>query len=360
MSLYTAESRREEEGEGKEEDWGTTFDERTVISIDTGHCLMSLQYSAQLQASFADKSAARLYRDTSCPDCQMDDALEEDHRSGQIICQRCGVVVEQGFIDGSSEWRSSGDAEKGTGPNRERVAGPANPHLRGGGLGLTMTMTNNNGGSMTGMLARASNEALRKTMEKAEAGVGISFGGRSVKDSDAVLKKDFRLIGDLCDRLNIVSHDRKRAETLLVEARKAGIVKGKKTHAVFAACVYTACRLSDARTSNSRSLKEVIAAAPDGIEKRDVARMYKELRKALNLHQDQLGIMSTDNIIRRFCHNAGVVKEETIAVALALGTKLKELSSTQRVPGSLATASIYIGTFLRRRMRPSQYPRNNS
>ena len=181
-----------------------------------------------------------------------------------------------------------------------------------------------------------------------------------MKDSDAVLKKDFRLIGDLCDRLNIVSHDRKRAETLLVEARKAGIVKGKKTHAVFAACVYTACRLSDARTSNSRSLKEVIAAAPDGIEKRDVARMYKELRKALNLHQDQLGIMSTDNIIRRFCHNAGVVKEETIAVALALGTKLKELSSTQRVPGSLATASIYIGTFLRRRMRPSQYPRNNS
>ena len=57
---------------------------------------MALRFPGLTQASFADKSAARLHQDTSCPDCGLDDALVEDHRQGAVICQRCGVWVEQG------------------------------------------------------------------------------------------------------------------------------------------------------------------------------------------------------------------------------------------------------------------------
>ena len=57
---------------------------------------MALRFPGLAQASFADKSAARLHQDTSCPDCGLDEAIVEDHRQGAIICQRCGVWVEQG------------------------------------------------------------------------------------------------------------------------------------------------------------------------------------------------------------------------------------------------------------------------
>ena len=91
-----------------------------------------------------------------------------------------------------------------------------------------------------------------------------------------------------------------------------------------------------------RSLKEIVAAVPD-VEKKDVARFYKEMRRVLQIHQDDLGVMGAESVVRRFCKSAGIVREETIAVALSLSQNIMKISSTQREPESVATASIFIG-----------------
>ena len=206
-----------------------------------------------------------------------------------------------------------------------------------------------------GMMARQEFATLQNTASKLERGADGGSGGSgragygSAASEDAALVRQFRKMGEICDRLNVVHNDRQRAEKLLAESRKAGLANGgKKLDAVILACIYTSCRLS----SNARSLKEVVAAVP-GVEKKEVAKSYKEMRRVLQIHQDDVGVMGADSIVRRFCKSAGIVQEGTISLAVSLSKDLMKISSTQREPETVATACIFIGTG-RRPARPAR------
>ena len=107
-----------------------------------------------------------------------------------------------------------------------------------------------------------------------------------------------------------------------------------------AACVYTACRLS----SNPRSLKEISAAIPE-VDKKEIARHYKLLRRTLGISQDEVGVMTADTVIHRFSNNAGIVDRDTITHAIEISKKILKTSDSQRLPSSVATVSIYIGAY---------------
>ncbi|KAI7198772.1 hypothetical protein KC365_g19171, partial [Hortaea werneckii] len=55
-----------------------------------------------------------------CKDCQEDPPnLFDDHASGDIMCDSCGLVLSQRNIDMSSEWRTfSNDDQGGDDPSR--------------------------------------------------------------------------------------------------------------------------------------------------------------------------------------------------------------------------------------------------
>ena len=109
-----------------------------------------------------------------------------------------------------------------------------------------------------GLMAREENAMLQKTAAKIEKGAdggsgsGAAGSGGNAASDDAALTRQFRQMGEICDRLNVIHNDRQRAEKLLAESRKAGITKGKKLNAVLLACIYTSCRLS----SNARCARE--------------------------------------------------------------------------------------------------------
>ncbi|KAL0235137.1 hypothetical protein GEMRC1_001719 [Eukaryota sp. GEM-RC1] len=65
-----------------------------------------------------------LYKTPSCRECRTPDAmLIHDHRQGNVVCKRCGLVAERGLIDTHSEWRTFSDSH---GDEASRVGGPTN------------------------------------------------------------------------------------------------------------------------------------------------------------------------------------------------------------------------------------------
>ena len=61
-----------------------------------------------------------------CKNCNVPTAIIEDHQQGDLVCTECGLVLEQGVIDETSEWRTFSDSDKGgadrRGPRGRRTA----------------------------------------------------------------------------------------------------------------------------------------------------------------------------------------------------------------------------------------------
>ena len=59
-------------------------------------------------------------RSKKCPECGGTLFIEDKNR-GELVCAKCGLVLEEGFIDRGQEWRSF-DSEQSS--NRARAGAP--------------------------------------------------------------------------------------------------------------------------------------------------------------------------------------------------------------------------------------------
>ena len=75
-----------------------------------------------------------------CPECRKYTELVSDRAAGDLVCSECGLVLASRTVDETSEWRTFSNEAAGNDP--ERVGGPDNPHLTGGGLGTKIAGVN--------------------------------------------------------------------------------------------------------------------------------------------------------------------------------------------------------------------------
>mmetsp|Transcript_1756 Transcript_1756/g.2692 ORF Transcript_1756/g.2692 Transcript_1756/m.2692 type:complete len:328 (+) Transcript_1756:196-1179(+) len=191
-----------------------------------------------------------------CPDCG-GDKFVEDHAQGDIVCRGCGLVVEAHIIDERSEWRTFSDKDKeGQDPNR--VGGPNNPLLEGGGLTTMIGKGKDGDGSF----------ALNKLHSR-------------TNNPDAVLQKAFKFMGDLAEKLRLAGQAAKNtANELYKQAHDSGKFKGRTTLSICAACLYVACR----RHNTPRSFKEITSFMPTEmavVRKKDISAAFKLLMALL-------------------------------------------------------------------------------
>ncbi|KAL6753961.1 hypothetical protein V8C86DRAFT_2714153 [Haematococcus lacustris] len=177
-----------------------------------------------------------------------------DHHQGDLVCKNCGLVAEAHMIDERSEWRTFSDKDKeGQDPNR--VGGPGNPLLDGGGL-TTMI-----GKSRDGDGTHALNRLHMRN-----------------NNPDRALTVAFKKLSDLCDKLSISNKTvHSSACEIYKKAMDSQRLKGRGTNAICAACLYLACRQS----STPRSFKDITAVMPPEVAKKDIGRCFKEIVEVL-------------------------------------------------------------------------------
>lgn len=258
-----------------------------------------------------------------CSQCKVQTTLVEDHAQGDLICTECGLVVESRTIDECSEWRTFSDSDK-AGGDPSRTVGATNNMLSGGGL--STTIGRNPDGTFNQTLTRLHNRE---------------------GNPDKVLMAAFSQIGDMADRMAMNQTIKSGACELYKVVTSSHSTQGKSSVAMFAACLYIACR----QEGKTRTFKEICGAAV-GSTVKEIGRCYRfiiRVCEGLDLQMQMNEQMITPELLtNRFCGNLGLANSEFIRVCSSAIQKFREIKTgegySQKQPASIAAAAIYLAT----------------
>nr|CAD1830502.1 unnamed protein product [Ananas comosus var. bracteatus] len=283
--------------------------------------------------------------DAYCPDCKKATEVVFDHSAGDTVCSECGLVLEAHSIDETSEWRTFANESGDNDP--VRVGGPANPLLADGGLSTVIAKPNGaHGEFLSSSLGRWQNRGSNPDRSSSSpsrpsppwpTGAAASFPSLSVsllQRSDMGLG----LVATIKDRANEIYKK--------VEDHKSS--RGRNQDAIFAACLYIACRQED----KPRTIKEISSVA-NGATKKEIGRAKEYIVKLLEAEMGQsmeMGAVHAGDYMRRFCSHLGMTNQAVKAAQEAV-RKSEELD-IRRTPVSIAAAVIYMITQLSEEKRP--------
>lgn len=175
-----------------------------------------------------------------CPECKQRGTIVTDITNGNRVCQACGVVQETNLIDETSEWRNFGSESSG-GSDMNRVSGPINTALDGGGMSSTITGTTNQG--LLNSNNRISNNA---------------------KDKNKI--KGWAMIREVCREIHIQKQVQQEAIELFSLVEENEKLKGKKMYSKVASCIMIASRKSQL----PKNMREILKGAK--ITKKELSR----------------------------------------------------------------------------------------
>lgn len=247
----------------------------------------------------------------TCPDCPSSTPIIEDTKSGYNICSSCGCTIGPRLIDEGSEWRSF-SSDGGSDPSR--VGAFSNPLLDCEQLDTLISTT---GSYASHSLARTQMKSVMRGPERA-------------------LLNGFSLVNTYCDRACIPQTVADQSKMIYKTVLEKKLTRGKNTEAVIAACLHLACKhLKCARTFKEMSL---ICQIP----KEEIGKAYKLIEK----HFDRTKIVSTDDIVERFCSHLSLgIAEQKMAVKIS--KRAIELGCVAgKSPVSVAAAVIYMVSLL--------------
>ncbi|MBA7707219.1 hypothetical protein ES703_116088 [subsurface metagenome] len=255
-----------------------------------------------------------------CPECASRKIIQ-DGRSGETVCEGCGLVIAEPTIDTGPEWRAFTQKETET---RTRVGLPLSFSVHDKGLSTTI-----------GPIGR---DALGKRIPQDTKYQMLRLKrwntrARRTASEDRNLAHALGELQKTSEKLHIPSIVQERAALIYRKALKKGIIRGRSISSMVAASLYVACRM----TQTPRTLEEVARHSP--LDKRNIARCYRVLLKEFNLRTP------VPNAQLRVPKIASEVDlgEETQRMALEILGEAERLKITGgKAPMGMAAAALYL------------------
>lgn len=263
-----------------------------------------------------------------CPECHRTTVVVVDHATGDTICTECALVLDARYIDETSEWRTF--ANDGASDDRDpnRVGDRADPFLPDhvGGTTIAYSSAPPKSADAAPLLTRRRVDVVGPSPENA-------------------LVAAFRGIADMADRLGLVATIRDRAKEVfkkLGEAPTKGLPRGRNRDAVYAACLFIACR----NEGMPRTYKELASVTAEGAAaKKEIGRLTTLIKKHLGDQGEgramDIGVVRSTDYLRRFCSRLGLGHQDVRAAGDAV-RRLEERLDVRRNPESIAAAIIYM------------------
>jgi len=261
---------------------------------------------------------------TRCPECNSTH-LVRDYERGELVCEECGLVLDEQFIDQGPEWRAF-DAEQGE--KRARTGAPMTYTIHDKGLSTEIGWKNKDSyGKSIPTRNRAQLYRLRKWQ-------------RRIRVSNATERNLAFALSELDRMASGMGLPRNVRETAAMIYRKAvtkNLIRGRSIEGVVAASLYAACR----QCNVPRTLDEIASASRVG--RKEIGRTYRFMTRELKL---KLMPTSPQDYISRFCSElklSGEVQSKSTEILKQADDK--ELTSG-RGPTGVAAAAIYIASIL--------------
>lgn len=274
--------------------------------------------STDVKTSSKDKPV--IERVTECPECG-GTQLAQDYDRGELICEECGLVIDDQYIDQGPEWRAFDMQQE----NKRARAGPAMTQMMHD-KGLSTKIDESNRDSQGRSLSN-SKKAQMYRLRKWQRRSRIS-GAR-----ESTLVSALSEIRRLASTMGLPNHVKERSAAIYREAVEKNLIRGRSLKIVATAVLYTACRELDI----PRTLDEF--AEITDFDRKEIGRTYRFLKWELNM---KLKPTKPQNYLQKFCNelNLGGDTKKMAEQILNRAEEAELLSG--KGPTGLAAAAIYI------------------
>jgi len=270
------------------------------------------------------KEKQKIEETVKCPECGSTH-LSRDFSRAELVCEDCGLVIDEDLIDHGPEWRAFDSDQR---EKRARTGAPMTYTIHDKGLSTIIDWKNRDSyGKSIPTRNRAQLYRLRKWQRR------VRISGATERSLAIALSGLDRLASSM-------SLPRTVRETAAMIYRKAALkklVRGRSIEGVTAASLYAACR----QCNVPRTLDEISNTAR--ISRKEIGRTYRYISRELEL---KLMPTSPQDYISRFCSVLKLsadVKAKTLEILHEAANR--ELTSG-RGPTGIAAASLYIASVL--------------
>ncbi len=253
-----------------------------------------------------------------CPECGGVDLIY-DSQKGEVVCNECGLIIEEKIVDTGQEGGGQFDKSE----KRGRSGAPISMQKYDKGL------TTNVGeiSDIYKLEAGQTRKFLR--LKKWQERVSTSIE-RNLRLAMAELRR-------VASFLNLPSVIRDEASRVYNYVLQRGLVRGRSMESVIAACIYAACRSYNI----PRTLDEISEASD--VERKEIGRTYRFIIRKLKI---KVSPSSPKDYISRFASILHLSpKTQNEALKILRKADVSELTSG-RGPAGIAAAALYVAALL--------------
>ena len=251
-----------------------------------------------------------------CPECDSIN-LTYDDQKGEIVCNDCGLIIEEKMVDAGQE--TGGQFDK----SEKKGRGGAPLSIQKFDKGLTTNV-----GEISYKLESGQTRKFLR-LKKWQERVSTSIE-RNLRLAMAELRRETSF-------LNLPSVVRDEAARVYNFVLQRGLVRGRSMESVIAACIYAACRSYNI----PRTLDEI--AATSDVPRKEIGRTYRFMIRKLGI---KVKPSSPKDYISRFASILHLSpKSQNEALKILKKADVSELTSG-RGPAGIAAAALYVAALI--------------
>ncbi|PIN90479.1 hypothetical protein COU60_01505 [Candidatus Pacearchaeota archaeon CG10_big_fil_rev_8_21_14_0_10_34_76] len=253
-----------------------------------------------------------------CPECDSIN-LTYDDQKGEIICNDCGLIIEEKMVDSGQE--TGGQFDK----SEKKGRGGAPLSMQKFDKGLTTNV-----GEISDIYKLEAGQTrkflrLKKWQERVSTSIE-----RNLRLAMAELRRETSF-------LNLPSVVRDEAARVYNFVLQRGLVRGRSMESVIAACIYAACRSYNI----PRTLDEI--ATTSDVPRKEIGRTYRFMIRKLGI---KVKPSSPKDYISRFASILHLSpKSQNEALKILKKADVSELTSG-RGPAGIAAAALYVAALM--------------
>ncbi len=260
----------------------------------------------------------------TCPECNSKD-LARDYERAEIICNECGLVIDEQIMDSGPEWRAF-DSEQTT--KKSRVGAPMTYMLHDKGLSTVIDWRNKDySGRELSPKRKAQVYRLRKWQQRI----------RVSNSTERNLAYALTELDRVASRINLPRNVKEIAAVVYRKAVEKKLIRGRSIEGVTAASIYAACR----QCKVPRTLDEIADTAK--LNRREIGRTYRYISRELGL---SLSPTTPIDYVPRFGSELNLTGEIQSKAIEILKKAMERGLTSGRGPTSIAAAAIYIASVL--------------
>jgi transcription initiation factor TFIIB len=260
----------------------------------------------------------------ACPECGSDRLVNSDDL-GELVCNDCGLVVDEGNIDRGPEWRAFDQRER---DSKSRVGAPITETMHDRGLTTTIDWKDKDAyGRSLSSEKRSQMHRLRKWQERI----------RTKDAGERNLQFALSEIDRMASALGVPRSVREVASVIYRRALNEDLIRGRSIEGVATSALYAACR----QEGIPRSLDEV--AEVSRVPQKEIGRTYRYISQELGL---ELKPVDPKQFVPRFASELELSKEVQAKANEIIDVSAEQGLLSGKSPTGFAAAAIYAASLL--------------